>query len=292
MTADRAYVTVLGYPPDMSAREQVVALSEALRVDEYTANIASRSPVPAIVKTCSEKDGDEAVRVLGELGISAFAATRRHIERFSNPVEARRLMPALGAPSPMYAVEPLRPRLHEGGSLVMKDVVVMIVGNIRVTQSESTPADPATGVGYLQLGIVSPEAAAVGYVMNRASDEVTVPGSNISKRTSDRYLLDVYTREGRCVRIDTDKFSYDLLGDRKDYTERGNLSLVCERLRSEAPQSIFDVGFPNFRPPPDVLTQKSRLAGHAVRTVNDNKPAFDFYSPWRVLLYSKAARSS
>src|SRR5262249_45283047 len=93
-----------------------------------------------------------------------------------------------------------------------------------------------------------------------------------------------------CIRLDTEKFSFDILGDEKDYTEAANFRKVSDLFRAQAPKAIFDEGFERFRPPADVLTRHSREVGSSVKTRSDTKPAFDFYSPWRVILYAKSMR--
>lgn len=274
MSLDRAYVTVLSYPPDLSERQRVVAMSEALKVDEYTADIAQRWPTPAIVKTCTGAEAQDAVGVLTELGISAFAARQSAIEKLSNPVVAKRLLPALGAPKPMYAYEPLRPRLHEPGSFIMDNVFAMIAGHVRERRSVAATPPPSDQYGY-----PGDTTGAAG-----ASARAGVGGTVISSRASERFLLDIYLKDARCIRIDTGQFSFDFLKGRLGLTDRENFERACVRLRSESPRAIFDERFATFRPPSHRRAKTSRTFGDGVVSVLDTGPAFEFYSSWKCLL--------
>jgi hypothetical protein len=274
MSIDRAYVTVLSYPPDLTARQRTVALSEALRMDEYTADLAQRWEPPAIVKICPGAEAHEAVRALGELGIPAYSARQSALDRLGDPAVVKRLLPALGAPHPMYGYEPLRPRLNPPGSFVMSDVFAMIAGRVRERRSVTNTPLP------------SPDYNAGGDVTGAArhAGGSGVGGNVISSRASERFLLDIYFVDARRFRIDTGQFSFDFLEGKLGYTDRENFERACWRLRGEAPRAIFDEGFEEFRPPANRSAVSSRAFGDASVTIVDSGPAFDFYSVWRCLL--------
>ncbi|MBS0186967.1 MAG: TrbI/VirB10 family protein [Planctomycetes bacterium] len=269
---DRAYVCVLSYPDDLSERERIVVLSEALAIDEYTASVAAKWSPPAIVKVCPIEPARTCVHTLEELGIRAYAAQQKHIDRLSEPIVAKRLRPAIDAPEPMYAYEPLRPRLHEPGGFAMSAVFAMIAGRVRERRSVTAtriPGDtpgPATGA---------------------ADDEgrAGMSGNVVSSSATERLVLDLYLKDSRCIRIDSGQFSFDFLEGKLGLTDRENFARACERMRAEAPGAVFDEGFESFRPPPSKQTMNSRTFGDGSVTIRNEGPAFDFYSAWKCLLY-------
>ncbi|MBX3379420.1 MAG: hypothetical protein KF805_04945 [Phycisphaeraceae bacterium] len=274
MSLDRAYVTVISYPPDLSERQRTVALSEALKVDEYTAEIAQRWQAPAIVRICTTAEGHETVRVLEDLGIQAFSARQSALDKLGRPIVAKRLLPAIGSPRPMYGYEPLRPRLHQGGSMVMEEVFAMFAGRVKERRSV-TPTPVPTG----EYGYPGDATGAAG-----AAGRSGVGGNVVASRATERFLLDIYLVDSRRIRIDTGQFSFDFLGGKLGYTDRENFDRACTRLRAEAPGAIFDDRFESFRPPANRTARSSRAFGDGAVSIIDTGPAFDFYSTWKCLL--------
>lgn len=238
---------------------------------------------PAVVKTCAAEDVEESVARLRELGIDAVAVARSEIERFSARTEAKRLLPAIGAPRPMYGIEPLRPRLATVSSIVMDDVAMIVFGRVVKTKSM---VDPAPAMGSDMSGLVDSHTIAAGAAVHASMDDSTAAGVPRSRSSSDAYLIDVYTKRGECVRIDSDKCSFDVLGEERGLTDRENAAKLLQRMRGEAIRSAVDVGFESFKPPGDVLVQRSRAVGGTSINSSDNRPAFDFYSAWRVVVYA------
>lgn len=283
MSLDRCYLTVLQYPPDLTERQRTLALSHALAVDDYSASMLQKLAPPAVVKTCASDAAAEAVGRLRDLGIDAAAITREQIERFSVRTEAKRLLPAIGAPRAMYAIEPLRPRLATVSSIVMDDVAMIVFGRVEKTKSM---VDPAPTIGSDLSGLDDSHAIASGAAAHASMNDATPLGVPRSRTSADAYLIDLYTGGGECVRIDSDKCSFDVLGDERGLTDRENAAKLMERLRGELTRGVVDVGFDSFKPPGDVLVQRSRAVGGTSINSSDNRPAFDFYSAWRVALYA------
>lgn len=275
MTLDRAYVTVIRYPADMTERERTVALSAALKIDEYSAEIVQKWETPSIVKICDNAEGQEAVRTLDELGIQAFSAKKKSLDKLGAPITAKRLLPAIGAPRAMYAYEPLRPRMHEPGSLIMDDVFAMIAGRVREKRSVTSTPVPTGEYGY------PGEATGAAGTAGRRG----VGGNLVSSKVAERFLLDIYLVDSRRIRIDTGQFNFDFLEGKLGFTDRENFARMSERLRAEAPRAIFDDAFEQFRPPPNRSAHSSRAFGDGTVSIVDTGPAFDFYSQWKCLLF-------
>ena len=110
-------------------------------------------------------------------------------------------------------------------------------------------------------------------------------GSTVSKSTtfSSSHMLDLYVRNGTRVRINGDKFNFDVLGHGKSYSDLQNMDLLATRLGTEAPNAVIDTSFKNFKCPADVLSDAFAVVGESsVRRNNDASP-FDFYSAWTYL---------
>jgi hypothetical protein len=279
MSLDRCYLTVLHYPPDLTERQRTLALSHGLAVDDYTASMLQKLVPPAVVKTGAADAAAESLERLRELGIDAAAITRAEIERFAARTEAKRLLPAIGAPRPMYAIEPLRPRLATVSSLVMDDVAMIVFGRIKLIKVSVVVAEPNLSDGDTLLRNTF-DAAADG-------PSVDPPKVVTSRAAVDAhsFVIDLYTRRGECVQIDSDKCGFDFLGDERGLSDRENAAKAVERFRGEATRAVLDVGFEDFRPPPDAVMEHMRgtSEGGSTRT---NRPAFNFYSAWRVVVYA------
>jgi hypothetical protein len=279
MSLDRCYLTVLRYPPDLTERQRTLALSHGLAVDDYSASMLQKLAPPAVIKTCASDAAAEAMTRLQELGIDAAAISREQIERFSARTEAKRLLPAIGAPRPMYAIEPLRPRLATVSSIVMDDVAMIVFGRIKLIKVSVVVAEPNLSDGETLLR----------NTFDAASDAPSVdpPKVMTSRAAVDAhsFVIDLYTRRGECVRIDSDKCGFDFLGDERGLSDRENAAKAVERFRGEATRAVLDVGFEDFRPPPDAVMEHMRgtSEGGSTRT---NRPAFDFYSAWRVVMHA------
>ena len=105
-------------------------------------------------------------------------------------------------------------------------------------------------------------------------------------RVSVTEIMDLYLRDGSRIRINGDKFGFDVLGEGKGYTDRQNMDKLAVMLSERAPRAIVDLNFREFRCPPDILTSYFRSAEGRVRLTVE-APAFDFYSVWAALMYRK-----
>ena len=279
MSLDRCYLTVLRYPPDLTERQRTLALSHGLAVDDYSASMLQKLAPPAVVKTCAGETGAEAVARLRELGIDAAAISREQIERFSARTEAKRLLPAIGAPRAMYAIEPLRPRLATVSSIVMDDVAMIVFGRIKLIKVSVVAVEPDLSDGERLLRDTFDVMSDV--------PSVDPPPVMTSRAAVDAhsFVIDLYTRRGECVRIDSEKCGFDFLGDERGLSDRENAAKAVERFRGEATRAVLDVGFEDFRPPPGALVEQIRGTGEG-GSMRTNRPAFNFYSAWRVVVYA------
>ncbi|HWB20751.1 MAG TPA: hypothetical protein VG711_10650 [Phycisphaerales bacterium] len=92
--------------------------------------------------------------------------------------------------------------------------------------------------------------------------------------------LDIHTSDHRVFQVGADKFNFDGLGAARGLSENANLNALSALLTSLAPDAIMDDFFPLWKP--HTIIQKLKLPG---MTLNNEDPAFAFYSRWVVLMY-------
>lgn len=96
--------------------------------------------------------------------------------------------------------------------------------------------------------------------------------------TSDK--LDIHTTDGRVFQLDGDKFGYRALGDMRGHSDKQNMDRMFELLQHLASDAVADMYFSLWKPPP----HHDRLRIPGARLNNDD-PAFAFYSRWAALMY-------
>ena len=90
----------------------------------------------------------------------------------------------------------------------------------------------------------------------------------------------MHTADGRVFQIDGDKFGFAVLGDMKGHTDNENMDKMLELLDHLTPNAIVDQYFKLFKAP----TGYKRLRLDNL-SVNNDDPAFAFYSRWTALMY-------
>lgn len=282
--SEQVCFSILRWPVDVERGDREIAVRAALGVDQFQARRIVMGGAPTVARLMP--DGPEvpaAIKMLAKLDAVAFAPRRAQIEALPEPLRAKSLEPAVGAPRPMYAVEPWR---GAGGVLIMDEVVLLIRGLIKRTQTRVTPPPDADSTDLdlgldLGLGLVSR--------LTRASNVSTSSGFGALgapvNTPQHRQIIDLYRSDGTRVRIDADKFSFGVLGKSRGLSDGSNTDMLALRLAEEATRAIVDTGFAAFRPAAEVaVTSKRRAeAGGGSLIQTDRTGLFDFYSRWLFL---------
>lgn len=92
--------------------------------------------------------------------------------------------------------------------------------------------------------------------------------------------LDIHLSSGQVLQIDGDKFGFRVLGSLRGHSDKANIDAMIELLRHLSDKAVLDSFFGNFKPPPGI----NRLRLPDTRLNNDH-PAFAFYSRWVALMY-------
>jgi hypothetical protein len=270
-----AYLSIARWPDHLDEADKVRLLCTHVGLDPYAARLIAVRPVPLVVGRYEHAVCLDSARRLREAGVGAYAPTRADFDTIKSAPRVKALLPALGAPEPMYTVE-----CWDGRTAVLKSRhIVMLVRARLDSSSVSSTIRSGGGTGG---------SMAAGMMLGSPLIGMAASGGSSVERTSrhkSSHVLDIYVKNGTRVRIDGDKFNFDVLGDAKSYADLQNMDLLTNRLATEAPAAVIETGFKNFKCPADVMSDAFSAVGDAgVHRRNDAGP-FDFFSAWIYLLH-------
>lgn len=273
MIADKAYLSILDWPDAMDDAARAAAIARSTGLDAYQAGLAVKRGFPQVVLRMDPPAADRAADLLHAAGATAVAPRQSEMAAQGLARRVKSLSPALGAPEPLYACEMWR---DEPDVLRPRELALIVRGT--VVSTERRVSGGSSGVA----GPASYALAGIGGAMVAAAMDST-PTTSTKIRTAE--ILDLYPCSGGRLRIDSDKFNFEVLGPVRGVSDRESMSRLVERLRREAPRALYDDGFAAFRCPPDTIrTHFIDTAGPAVRKT-DQAPAFEFYSTWVAMMY-------
>ncbi len=282
----RPFLTVVKWPEGWTREEVARLLFEASGLDELTLRLRLGIAPPTIVGILTPIDAQNAVKAIVKSGGDAFVASISDLE-------------ALG---PTLKIKDLR---LEGGVIVVdlwrgptttiqrSDVQILVRAQLRSMESKrvlppsllNTRVYPGgVGIGSAGTGASAPlllgaYGLATGFGAAYEIDLVAgITGTGREVKISDK--LDIHTKDGKVYQIDGDKFGYSALGELRGHSDKANMDSMCELLAHVAPDEIVDPYFPLWTPPPGY--QRLRLKN---MRINNDDPAFAFYSRWAALLY-------
>ncbi|MFM9995689.1 MAG: hypothetical protein ACKVU4_07805 [Phycisphaerales bacterium] len=268
MGDDRAYLSVLRWPDGSAEDGRAAALVEAMGMDVYTARLAARRGVPQVVLTLASDQAAAGVARLRAMGVLAIAPSRAGMEASGPARRVKRLIPAMGAP--MYQCEMWR---GEPEALRMEDVALLVHAEARERESRTTrnPDRSRAVMGGLMA------AGAAGAMIGGA---LAGPASLSTRRTTITCLLDMFLRDGRRLRIDSEKFGFDVLGAARGVTDRESMAVLVKRFTREAPAVRLDQGFGSFVCPAEFVRSHFSAAGGDRVNRTSEASGFDFYGAW------------
>ncbi len=268
-----ALVTVAVWPPAWSRPQIVEALVESIGINPADAQLLAPVATPTVIAVMETTAARDAVRVLRSKRVGSLAIPVPQLAALQPALLAKRLVPAVGAPEPLYMVEPWR---GEGRGLRMRDVILFVRGRIpKFTKSVSidAPNNQYGGTTATYYPLDEPFVTTVTE-MRGGRDEA----------------LDIYTAAGPPIRI-TGRFDFgSLLGKDKGYSDADNMDRTAVKLGDQAPAAMIDLGFKEFKPPRGIaLKLTASTASGTVR--RDDTPLFEFYSAW-ISVVQAAIRAS
>ena len=239
-------------------------------MDPYQARLVAIRETPTILARMEPERGGAVVAGLEAEGVTALAPTRDEIWNFRTTPRVRSLTPT--GPG-VYTVLFWDGRTTD---LKMRDVVFMVRGRIQKSSSRTDSSSASTGriaAGYM-----------LGGVFGAAMAASAGGGSTRSTRIEITHMLDLFVRNGTRVRVNADKFSFEVLGAQKGYSDIENVDKLAVQLGEAAPQALIDTAFQKFKPPAEILRDSFQSVGTGGVTRHDDSPAFDFYSAWLYLV--------
>lgn len=255
-----AFVSIFAWPEGWTREQMIEALARCAGIDPADAALRVVKPAPLAIARMEERPAGAAVRALRDMGVRAFAPTLKQLNGLEPPILAKRLAAARGSEGAMYAVETWR---GESVGLTMAGVGLIIRATVlsrRSTAGDATTQirfDSATGTMHLER----------------------VEGP--ARRMGMAEIIELHTAEGRRVRIDGNKFSFDVLGDAREQADSVNAALLADRLVRQSPRAWVDTAFSAFTPPPGAV----RALDAGATLARSRLPEFEFYSAWLHLLH-------
>lgn len=258
MVVDPYLLGVLAYRPEADPEALAPLLSRALGLDVHKAEAVARGGAPIVLARLDRPAAERAAAMMRGHLITPTVVREADVRIMPDPVWARSLDRAIGAPHPMYGVGLSR---GDAPALVMDDVVLLVRGRIRRARTVTTTAGLS------------------GDTEMSGRREPSAPATAI-----DRQILDVYRTDGSRVRIDGDRFNFGVLGADRGLTDSVNADQLAVMLAGEAPYAEVDTGFARFRSLVP-LAEVARARDGPLRTTTtvDFSPLFEVYSAWRFL---------
>ncbi len=277
---DRPMLTVVAWPEGFSREDMARLLFEKSGMDEATMRLRLGKAPPSIIGTLADVDAQAAVKAIAEKGGDAFTFTYSDLAGFGPTLKVKDLRMEHGR---------LVVDIWRGSTTTIRREDVQILIRAHLSEQE-VKRDVAPNISTSSMhsgfsaGAISPAALgayglAIGFASAYEADSpATLSGITKDIKTSDK--LDIHTTDGKVYQIDGDKFSYKILGDLRGHSDKVNMDAMCELLAHLAPDEIVDPYYTLWTPPPG----HQRLKIEKMK-INNDDPAFAFYSRWAALLY-------
>ena len=282
---DRVFLSVISYPEGMSQENVVDLLARSGGLDAPTLSLKMRQTPPCIVAVVDPPAAEGAVRALIEHGGDGFAPTLADLAA---------LGPTLKIKDMRIGVDGLQLELWRGPVITLAPSDVQIL--VRVHLSETTQ-DPTRGAAGAVARARYAHGGAIGAVGRGLAFGWGVGGAHgwatrlytmrdlALERAAEQQItvshkLDIHAADGRVFQIDGDKFGFHILGDRRAMSDNVNIDRMCEFFAHLNAEAVVDPYFRYWHPP---------AGHHRLRLpnmkVNNDDPAFAFYSRWAALMY-------
>ncbi len=267
---DPVYITIVRWPEGYTLAEQVAAVAESTGLDPHGARQRVAKGVPAVVQRTDADTASAMMAALKARRVMALAVPERTLQAVAKPILLKRLVPAIGAPEPMFLAEPWR---DAACGVRAADVFLLIRAKIRAVIRGDTQTDTYTAPVASPFG---------GMMVTQVSETYRY---DRDQRTE---VIDMYMRDGTAYRIMGSKFNFDGLGDERGYSDNENADKLACMIAESAPGCFIDTEFSSFGCP-SAYYRHWRSSSKA-KEIRSEEGAFEFYSPWRFLLTKALAR--
>jgi hypothetical protein len=269
-TTDRAYVVLTRWLESGDRGSIASKLVRACSIDATVASHLLGKQLPAIVRRVDVRQAPVAVANLTTLGFGAIWFSQLELESRVPMRPAKRIVPALGAPQPMFMVECWPP--HESIGMLGADIRLLVRG--RPQQTKVQPQESAPGGGY--YGGIDDDAWGADMEGGGASARRTAVFTEV---------LDIHLAQGACIRCNASRFHFTDLGGPKRYSDAENLDALTTVLGQNAPAALIDTQFRSKKCPTELLVDLRATTSSTgdARTL----AAFGVYSAWTACLAAR-----
>lgn len=266
----KSYLTLVTWPEGLTRRECAALLQRDAGLDEQTLYLQLGKQPPAILGLYDSAQCRTAIESVVKHGGDAFACTLFEIEALGANHKIRDLRLDSGI---------LRIDLWRGSdvSIEPKDIQILIRAKLSQTQTKPPPVARSNHLRSAHMGFALGGAYGMTHALYAFRDVSTLSWDK-TFTSSDK--LDIHLIDGTIYQIDGDKFGFRILGDQRGYSDNENIDKMCEFMAQLAPDEIVDPYFSLWSPPPG----HGRLRIPLMK-INNDDPAFAFYSRWAALMY-------
>lgn len=274
-----AYVSVIAWPELMTAEDRIKLVERAVGLGPFLAEQAVRRRVPSIICRMAIPEATRALTVLQRAGAVVFGPKQSAFKKRANVHAAKRLISGSGT---SYLAQAWRgePRAFDA-----VDIAVLVRASLRATETKSLEQG---GSGLMSLA-VNPYGTGAGAVAADLAGDLEMLSSARQTRLTLTEIIDLHLVDGTRIRLNGDKFSFDVLGDKRGYTDKQNMDKLAVLLSEQAPHAAVDLNFRSFRVPPDLFSSLNKTHGSGRIRRKAEAPGFDFYSVWLALMYHHLA---
>lgn len=264
----RVFLSVIAWPDDLSLRDAGTLVLDALdhagltgALTPETLRLRLAIEPPMVLGFVQPDAGEVVAHAIRSVGGDAFAPSPDDLLSLGPTLKIRDLEVSHGG---------LDVVLWRGGEIRIEcaQVTALVRAHLSDTVVVRTPASARMHPLYVPGPRYSRRVRA-DFVQNASERRST---------TSDK--LDIHTSDGRVFQLDGDKFGYRALGEMRGHSDKQNMDRMLELLQHLASDAVADMYFGLWKPPP----HHDRLKIPGARLNNDD-PAFAFYSRWTALMY-------
>lgn len=268
--ADRAYLTVLGWPAGSSEDDRIEMLVRAAGLDPYNARLAVRRGAPQVVCLVDALIAGDVVGALGTLGVRAAAPTRSAMEALPEAVRGLRVGRPKSSPR-MLGV-----KLKDGSTALVDPGAVSAVLRATVATTRTSVDSGGDSSGMMSAMMVGGMA---GAAVHAALSGDGPARKSVESRA--HHIVELQAGDGRRFRFDP-----RLPATQAEKLEPGGerMDRLAVSLAEACPNALVDHSFREFRCPPDVLRTASSVTGTKSVTTKDEWPLFEFFSAWMWLV--------
>ena len=267
--------TILAWPKGQTS-DQVAATLEHAGFGTYESNQLVRRETPFFMGRVKPEFERNSAPILNAGGIHTLVLTQDQIDSVPKPFLAKSLHATANSQRPFYVVEPWR---GDGTSLNLDEIFLIVRASVGRTRS-TVEAQPRGLSGHPGALLMPYEAA----VVHAVADDLFVPQSTKSVVANATEVIEMFRLDGTRVRINSDKFNFDLLGKSKGLTDRQNVDTLMLRLSEQATNAEIDLEFRKFKAPPNTIKTHTVDIGNTTTKNIDAWPSFEFYAVWRYLI--------